>query len=117
MVYDDESDVSLTEEIDSFEAADLQTGDYTLCKFSTEKGRTIMYAGVVTDVGDEYEVKFLRKSGFGGFIFPDVPDICDVAKSDVVLKIPCPLSSGGTSRAGRHLSFPVDLAAYKQYLC
>ena len=53
-----------------------------------------------TDVEEEYEVKFLRRSGRGGFIFPNVADICDNAKSDVVLKLPCPQSSGGTARAG-----------------
>ena len=53
-----------------------------------------------TDVEEEYKVKFLRRSGWGGFTFPDVVDICNVAKSDVVLKLPCTQSSGGTARAG-----------------
>ena len=53
-----------------------------------------------TDVEEEYEVKFLRRSEWGGFTFPNVADICDVAKSDVVLKLPCPQSSGETARAG-----------------
>ena len=43
-----------------------------------------MYVGI-TSVGVEYEVKFLRKSYWGGFTFPNVADICDIAKSDVVL--------------------------------
>ena len=28
-----------------------------------------------TDVEEEYEVKFLRRSGWGGFTFPNVADI------------------------------------------
>ena len=70
-----------------------------------------------TDVEEEYEVKFLRRSGWGGFTFPNVADVCDVANSNVVLQLPCPQSSGGTARAGRQLSFPVDLTAYKQFMC
>ena len=58
-------------------------------------------------VGVEYEVKFLRKSYWGGFTFPNVADICDVAKSD----LPSPQTSEGTSRAGRQLLFSVDLTA------
>ena len=73
--------------------------------------------GISTSVGVEYEVKFLRKSYWGGFTFHNVADICDVAKSDVVLKLPSPQTSEGTSRAGRQLSFSVDLTAYKKFLC
>ena len=62
-----------------------------------------MYVGVITNVGVEYEVKFLRKSNWVGFTFPNVADLCDVAKSDVILKLPSPQSSGGTSRAGKQL--------------
>ena len=54
---------------------------------------------MIDDVGEEFEVNFLRKYGWGDFTFPDVPDICDVAKSDVVLRLPTPQSTGGTSRA------------------
>ena len=76
-----------------------------------------MYVGIITSVGVEYEVEFLRKSYWGGFTFPNVADICHVAKSDVVLKLPSPQTSEGTSRAGRQLSFSVDLTAYKKFLC
>ena len=76
-----------------------------------------MYVGMIDDVGEEFEVNFLRKSGWGGFTFPDVPDICDVAKSDVVLRLPTHQSTGGTSRAKRHLTFSVGLSAYIQFKC
>ena len=36
--------------------------DFVLCKFFTEKWRIAMYVGMITSVGVEYEVKFLRKS-------------------------------------------------------
>ena len=82
-----------------------------------DKMAIAMYVGIITSVGVEYEVKFLRKSYWGGFTFPNVADICEVAKSDVVLKLPSPQTSKGTSRAGRQLSFSVDLTVYKKFLC
>ena len=87
----DESDISFSQDLDAnnYNTKELQTGDFVLCKFSTEKGRIAMYVGI-TSVGVEYEVKFLRKSYWGGFTFPNVADICDVAKSDVILKLPSP---------------------------
>ena len=115
----DESDVSVCEDINPnyCDSEDPKIGDFVLCKFPTKKGRTVMYVGRIDDVGEEFEVNFLRKSRWGGFTFPDVPDICDVIKIDVVLKLPTPQSSGGTSRAKRQLTFPVDLSAYAQYIC
>ena len=57
-----------------------------------------MYVGIITSVGVEFEVKFLQKLYWGGFTFSNAADICDVliVKSDVVLKLPSPLTSGGT---------------------
>ena len=101
----DESDISFSEDLNAndYNTKELQTNHFMLCKFSMEKWRIAMYLDV------EYEVKFLRKSYWGGFTFPNVADICDVAKSNVVLKLPSPQTSEGTSRAGRQLSFSVDL--------
>ena len=115
----DESDISFSQNLDAnhYNTKELQTGNFVLCKFSTEKGRIAMYVGIITSVGVEYEVKFLRKSYWGCFTFPNVADICDVAKSDVVLKLSSPQTSEGTSRAGRQLSFSVNLTAYKKFLC
>ena len=60
----DESDISFSQDLDAndYNTKELQTGDFVLCKFSTEKGRIAMYVGIITSVGVEYEVKFLRKS-------------------------------------------------------
>ena len=56
----DESDISFSQDLDAndYNTKELQTGDFVLCKFSTEKGRIAMYVGI-TSVGVEYEVKFL----------------------------------------------------------
>ena len=76
-----------------------------------------MYVGIITSVGVEYEVKFLQKLYWGGFTFPNVADICVVAKTDVVLKLPSSQTSEGILRAGRQLLFLVDLIAYKKFFC
>ena len=114
----DESDVSLWEDISLryCDSEDPKISDFVLCKFPTEKGQTVMHGGMIDDVGEEFEVNFLRKSGWGSFTFPNVPDICDVAKSDVVQRLPTPQSTSGTSRAKRHLTFSVDLSAYTQFI-
>ena len=99
-------DISFSQNLDAndYNTKELQTGDFVLCKFSKEKGQIAMYVGIITSVGMEYEVKFLRKFYWDGFAFPNVADICDVAKSDVVFKLPSPKTSEGTSRAGRQLN-------------
>ena len=77
----------------------------------------VAYVGIIIGVGVEYKVKFLQKSYWGCFTFPNVADICDVAKSDVVLKLPSPQTSEETLRERRQLSFSVILTAYKNFLC
>ena len=96
----DELDISFSENLDAndYNTKELQTSDFVPCKFSTEKWQIAMYVGIITSVGVEYEVKFLRKSYWGGFTFPNVADICEVAKSNVVLKLPSSQTSKGTSR-------------------
>ena len=115
----DESDISFSEEFDAndYNTNKLQTSDFVLYKCFTEKWQIAMYVGIITSVGVEYEVKFLRKSYWGCFTFPNVADICDIAKRDVVLKLPSPQISEETLRARRQLSFSVDLTAYKNFLC
>ena len=88
-----ESNVSLCEDIHPYycDKEAPKIGDFVLCKFPTEEGRTVIYVGMIDDdVGEEFEVNFVRKSGWGGFTFPDLPDICDVVKSDVALQLPIP---------------------------
>ena len=115
----DESDISFYDDFDAndYNTKELQTSDFVLCKFFTEKWRIAMYVGIITSVGVEYEVKFLRKSYWGCFTFPNVADIYDVAKSNVVLKLLSPQTSEETLRGRRQLSFSVDLTAYKNFLC
>ena len=115
----DESDISFSEDFDAndYNTKELQTSNFVLCKFSSEEGRIAVYVGIITSVSVEYEVKFLRKSCWGCFTFSNVTDICDVAKSDVVIELPSPQTSEETLRARRQLSFSVDLTAYKNFLC
>ena len=115
----DESDISFSEEFDANDCNtnELQTSDFVLYKCFTEKWQIAMYVDIITSVGVEYEVKFLRKLYWGCFTFPNVADICAVAKRDVVLKLPSPQTSEETLRARRQLLFSVDLIAYKNFSC
>ena len=60
----DESDISFSEDFDAndYNTKELQTSDFLLCNFFTEKWRIALYVGIITSVGVEYEVKFLQKS-------------------------------------------------------
>ena len=81
----DELDISFSADFDAndYNTKELQTSDFVLCKFFIEKWRIAMYVGIITSVGVEYEVKFLRKSYWGCFTFLNVADICDVSKKRV----------------------------------
>ena len=85
--------------------------------FLRKNGKSQYFVGIITSVGVEHEVKFLRKSYWGCFTISNVADICDVAKSDVDIELPSPQNSEETLRARRQLSFSVDLTAYKNFLC
>ena len=57
-----ESDISFFEDLEAndYNTKELQTSDFVLCKFSTEK-----WLIAITNVGVEYKVKFLRKLHWG----------------------------------------------------
>ena len=56
----DESYISFSEDLDAndYNTKELQTSDFVLCKFSTEKWRIAMYVGIITSDSVEYEVNF-----------------------------------------------------------
>lgn len=96
-----------------YSANNVEAGDFLLVKFCS-KTTLVHYIGrVEKELEEEYELSFLRKKG-NGFIFPTVPDISCVQKQDVVLKLPSPCKSGGSSRIFSVLYFDVDLNDYKK---
>lgn len=105
---DDSSGSSVSNPDFDYSAETVEEGDFLLIKFCT-KTTLVHYVGrMEKEVDDEYEINFLRKKGTG-FIFPTVPDITNIKKQDVVLKLPSPFKSGGSSRLFSILYFDIDL--------
>ncbi|KAL3280639.1 hypothetical protein HHI36_003875 [Cryptolaemus montrouzieri] len=92
----------------------INIGDFLLIKF--EKKKTVIHyiAKVVFKYSvTEYEVLYLRKkAGSSKFIFPIVEDKASVDVRDVVLQLPKPTFSKGTSRTSSLYSFSVGLTRY-----
>lgn len=92
----------------------INIGDFLLIKF--EKKKTVIHyvAKVVFKYNvTEYEVLYLRKkAGSSKFIFPIVEDKASVDVRDVVLQLPKPTFSKGTSRTSSLYSFSVGLTRY-----
>lgn len=125
-VMDDSSDSDGSVCLSDYEAFDedlakvaLKSGDFIIVNFSL-KTSTVKYVGEIVNVTDdsELEVKFLRskmsKKGNGEptFVYPIIDDVSVVNKSDVVAKLPSPMSHGGTARVESHLLFPITLVKY-----
>ena len=87
-------------------------GDFLLIKFEKKKAVIHYVAKVVFKYNvTEYEVLYLRKkAGSSKFIFPIHKARVDVR--DVVLQLPKPTFSKGTSRTSSLYSFSVGLTRY-----
>lgn len=79
---------------------ELNIKDFILVKFTSEKKTIAYYAGSIMEIIDEQiTVQFLRrKPKSNQFVYPQVEDISTVVRSDVVMKLPKPISGGGTLR-------------------
>ncbi|KAL3274325.1 hypothetical protein HHI36_015726 [Cryptolaemus montrouzieri] len=91
----------------------INIGDFLLIKF--EKKKTVIH--YIAKVVFKYSVteiyKYLRKkAGSSKFIFPIVEDKASVGVRDVVLQLPKPTFSKGTSRTSSLYSFSVGLTRY-----
>ena len=92
----------------------INIGDFLLIKFEKKKAVIHYVAKVVFKYNvTEYEVLYLRKkAGSSKFIFPIVEDKASVDVRDVVLQLPKPTFSKGTSRTSSLYSFSVGLTRY-----
>lgn len=90
----------------------IECGDYLLVKFCTKK-RILFYIGIVTKEcnNQEYSVSYLRKYK-NGFHFPQTEDVSIIQRSDIVSKLPKPISAPGTSRTAAILRFDVNFFGY-----
>ena len=96
------------------EKVKINFDDFVLVKFCTKKS-ILYYVGKVqsSEFNDEVEVQFLRKKqGCWKFYFPDKRDVSIVEISDIVMKLPAPVSSGGTERIKSLFAFHINLSHY-----
>lgn len=92
----------------------ISIDDYVLVKFATKK-RILHYVAQIKQKynTDEYDVQFLRKhSSSWNFSFPTTADKGLVKREDVVLKLPKPSTSKGTSRTSSFIEFGICLQKY-----
>lgn len=115
------SDDDLSNLSDDFQANDdvlmllddevIRSNDYVLVKYPTKK-RTLHFVGIVESCNkDDYVVNFLRKYK-SGFRFPDLQDVSNVSREDIVSKIPNPVEAPGTSRISSVLKSNVNFDGY-----
>ncbi|KAL3267902.1 hypothetical protein HHI36_007041 [Cryptolaemus montrouzieri] len=87
----------------------INIGDFLLIKF--EKKKTVIH--YIAKVVFKYSVtEYEKKAGSSKFIFPIVEDKASVDVRDVVLQLPKPTFSKGTSRTSSLYSFSVGLTRY-----
>jgi hypothetical protein len=89
----------------------VELNDYVLVKFRSKK-QQLYYTGQVDQKNQESEeciIKFLKnKSNSDKFNYPQFEDKWFMPASDIISELSKPLSSGGTERTKRFLSFAVD---------
>ena len=115
-----ESDSSYDDPLDTeCDNEEVEVGDFVLVQF-TGKSNTTYYVGLVDGIdGYELEAKFMRKGRALVGTHRDKPqftfkegDEASFMKEDVVLKLPQPFASGGTTRREKSFVFPCDLSAW-----
>lgn len=116
--YEEDFDEDLAEQ----SRKEPESGDFVLVKFKpvNSKNKWLFYVGQIGDKftdNDEkcYEVDFYRQSKKcpGKFIKPPCEDKAKVMRSDILMCLPNPVSSGGTKRMQSMIHFNVDLEQYK----
>lgn len=93
----------------------INIGDYVLVKFATKK-KLIHYVARVdklNEASNDMDVEFLRRRGESwNFSFRDQPDLAEVNRDDIVLKLPMPSTNKGTTRTSSFVSFGISMAKY-----
>lgn len=91
----------------------LKIDDYVLVKLA-HKTRFKFYVGCIQAVygQSDFDIKFLRKKHGGSFVYPEVEDLSQIERNEIVSKLPIPVSVPGTARTAGYLSFNVDFSLY-----
>lgn len=103
----------ITEERNDTE--EIVADDFVLAEFATKKTK-VHYVGHVEEVdGLTYRVRFMRRfRQIRRFIYPETEDCSEIERSDIVMKFPQPVSSGGTARTMAMKYFDVDFSRFKE---
>lgn len=101
------NDLNDVEKFD-FDLEKIETSDFVLVKSASKKTLSHYVGRVEKQIGEEYEIKFLRKKS-GGFVYPNM-------KQDILLKLPVPTKTGGTGRLFSIIFFETDFSSYEN-LC
>lgn len=120
----DESDYDPNNELETdfdHSVAALAREDYIVVRFSAESNRKVSpdihYVGQVEEIHSNQtcKVNFMRKRGTSAtFFFPENEDkVGDIDFKNIVMRLPPPISVGGTSRAVQYKAFQVDLSCIK----
>lgn len=110
---DEDFEVENVEDFD-FNPKVFERGDFLLVRFQGKKSCR-HYVGRVEEVEADGDlvVNFMRrKLDSRDFIFPETADISSVPVTDVVLKLPPPLKSGGTQRTRSLYSFELSFQMF-----
>lgn len=114
----DTSDDDLEDNQEDPDLSDVTINSFVLVKYASGDGHVDhYYAGQVVALPNETQVKtkFLRcnTKGNATFRFPEKEDIATHDKDEIVLILPTPVATGGTSRCANCLKFLIDLSCYK----
>nr|CAD7263368.1 unnamed protein product [Timema shepardi] len=95
----------------------IDQGDFALVKFKTKSSFCYFVSRVVKkESNDDYYVTFLRRSepgiGLYSFVYPEKEDTSNVLREDLI-KLPPPVSSGGTERVALKVNFDFDFSRYQ----
>lgn len=92
-------------------------GDYVLVKFTTKRSLIKHYVGIVINkdgVDMLTTVSFLKPvvRDKVTFLKCEPEDVADVENENIILNLPPPTKTGGTSRLAERLTFAINLSRY-----
>lgn len=113
----DSSDEGTLQDLVTIERNDTEeivADDFVLTEFATKKTK-VHYVGHIEEVdGLTYRVRFMRRfRQTWKFTYPEHEDYSEIERSDIIMKLPQPESSGGTARTMTMKYFDVDFSSFK----
>lgn len=94
---------------------EIVVNDFVLVQFATKK-TNVFYVGHIEDAdGLTYKVKFIRRfRQTWKFAYPETEDCSEIDRGDIVIKLPQPVTFGGTVRTMTLKYFGVDFHNFKE---